>query len=152
MRDQLAHHLPDLARKHHVTVVDCPGRNDDRQRMALSIAALAIVPLIPSSADAWAMRGSLEVIRQAKTFRPELAAMVVINQMEANTAEGAGARDTAAQTALPVFDTTIGKRVDFKRMLEMGTGVVQYNARSKASNEIQAFVDEVVKALQSMEV
>jgi chromosome partitioning protein len=139
------HQVPKLAQSYDVTVIDCPPRLGDVQRSALMVADLAVLPCGPSAPDAWALAESLEMIGEAKTFRPKLRAYVCINKKRAGTALGQGARDALGkQSGLPVLVTEIGLRQAFQEAMGAGLGVTAYAPSDTAAAELRALVDELL--------
>lgn len=144
MGSNLHKQLPALASNYDFTVIDCPGRIDERQRAALAIADLALVPVTPDTSDVWALSESLELINQAQVFRPELAAFLVLNKLRASTAEAHSAREIFAPAGLPILDAELGYRVAFGRFAHEGVGVVEFEPGGKAAEEIKALTREVL--------
>jgi chromosome partitioning protein len=140
-----AHQVPKLARSYDITVIDSPPRLGDVQRSALMVADLAILPCGPSAPDVWALAESLEMVGEAKTYRPKLRAYVVINKKRAGTALGQGAREALEkQSGLPVLDTEIGLRQAFQEAMGVGLGVTAYAPGDTAAVELRALVDELL--------
>ena len=73
------------------SISDCPPRHGDIQRSALMVADMAILPCGPSSADAWALAASIDLINEARTLRPELEVRIVITRKQVRTALGRSA-------------------------------------------------------------
>jgi chromosome partitioning protein len=128
-----------------LVIIDCPGRHDETQGAALMLADVAVLPCQPSSADAWALAGSVALVRRAKVLRPELRAVVAINRKKARTALGRAARDGLAACGLPVLATEVCDRVAYQEALGFGLGVGQYD-RGEAALEMRKLFDEVVEA------
>lgn len=135
--------LPRVRSGFDLVVVDCPPRAGDVQRSALMIADVAIVPCGPSAADAWALAGSLEVVTEARTVRPDLVAVVLITRKQARTTLGKGAREVLSGAGVPVLASEFGYRVAFQEALAAGLGVVSYAPRDAAADETRALVDEL---------
>jgi chromosome partitioning protein len=135
--------LPALARGYDVTVIDCPPRHGEIQRAALMVADLVVLPCGPSAVDAWALGATLDLIGEARTFRPDLPVHVLITRKVARTAIGAGAREALKASGLPVLGTELGYRVTYQEAPAAGVGVTQYQSDSPAAAEVRALVDEI---------
>jgi chromosome partitioning protein len=140
--------LPALARSYEMTIIDCPPRHGEIQRAALMVADLVVLPCGPSAVDAWALGSTLDLITEARAFRPDLPAVVLITRKVARTAIGAGARDTLASSGLPVLATELGYRVTYQEAPASGLGVTTYLPESPAAAEIRALADELDKLLE----
>ncbi len=135
--------LPALARGHDITVIDCPPRHGEIQRAALMVADLVVLPCGPSAVDAWALGTTLDLITEARAFRPDLPAVVLITRKVARTAIGAGAREALAASGLPVLAAELGYRVTYQEAPAAGLGVTAYQSDSPAAVEVRALVDEL---------
>lgn len=139
--------LPALAQAFEYTVIDCPPRHGDIQRAALMVADLVIVPCGPSSVDAWALGGTIDLIEEARVVRPQVRVSLLITRKVARTSLGSGARDILAASKLPVLDTELGYRVAFQEAPAAGMGVTTYAPGTPAAAEAQGLVDEVERLL-----
>lgn len=135
--------LPALAEAYDFVVIDAPPRHGDVQRSALMVADLAVLPCGPSAADAWALASTLELVAEARTLRPTLAACVLVTRKQGRTALGKAARAVLASTGLPVLATELGYRIAYQEALAAGLGVTSFSPRDPAAKEIQALLDEV---------
>lgn len=135
--------LPAIARGYDVTVIDCPPRHGEIQRAALMVADLVVLPCGPSAVDAWALGTTLDLITEARAFRPGLPAVVLITRKVARTAIGAGAREALAASSLPVLNTELGYRVTYQEAPAAGLGVTAYQPDSAAAAEVRALADEL---------
>jgi chromosome partitioning protein len=135
--------LPALATKHDHTVIDTPPRLGEIQRAALTVADLVVLPCGPSTADAWALVESVDMVRKAQELRPSLIAAVLITRKVSRTAVGAAARKVLADSGLPVLKTELGYRVAYQESLAAGLGVTAYEPSGEAAREIRHLVKEL---------
>lgn len=143
MGANLHQQLPSVAAGYDVVVIDCPGRDDACQRGALAVADVAVLPVTPDTSDVWALGHSIELLKQAQVFRPQLSAFLLLNKLRAGTSEAAEARETFAEAELPIMEAEIGLRIAYGRFAHSGRGVIGFEARGKAADEINALVDEL---------
>jgi chromosome partitioning protein len=136
--------LPALVHSYDLAIIDCPGRHDATQGAALMLADVAVLPCQPSSADAWALAGSVALVRQARTLRPQLKAVVAITRKKPRTALGRGARQGLAACGLPVLSAEVCDRVAYQEALGFGRGVGDYAPSTDAAFEIRRLFDEVL--------
>jgi chromosome partitioning protein len=135
--------LDALVGGYDLVVIDCPPRHDETQRAALMLADLALLPCGPSSAEAWALASSIELVTVARRVRPELRAAVVITRKKPRTALGKSARDELADGGLPVLATEIGDRIAYQEAIGFGLGATTYAPRDPAATETRALYDEI---------
>jgi chromosome partitioning protein len=135
--------LDAVAASFDVVVVDCPPRHGDTMRAALMVADVAVLPCGPSAVDAWALAESLDLVSQARGWRPELKACVVLTRKVARTAIGNSAREVMEGCGLPVLDTETHYRVAYQEALAVGLGVAQYAPGTLAAAEVAALVNEL---------
>jgi chromosome partitioning protein len=135
--------LPKVARAYDDVVIDCPPRLAEAQRSALMASDVAVLPCGPTLSDTWALTSSLELVREAQTYRPKLRACVLITRKQHCTTLGRGARQALLESSLPVLEAELGYRVAFQEFLGAGLGVTQYEPTGAAADEVRALVDEL---------
>lgn len=136
--------LPTVRQGYDDVVIDCPPRHGDIQRSALMVAGLAILPCGPSSADAWALAASLDLINEARALRPELEVRIVITRKQGRTALGRSAREELAKSGIELLRSEVGYRVAFAESLGAGQGVTTYAPKDAAADETRALVGELL--------
>ena len=135
--------LPGLTDSYDHTVIDCPPGHTERQRAAMMVADLVVVPCGPGATDVWSMAETIDLARKAKGIRPELEVGILVTRKDARTVIGDQAVEALKSTELPVFDTMLGFRVDYQEAPNDGVGVTRYNASGAAAEEIKNLVDEL---------
>ena len=142
-RDTLHREAPELARGADHVVIDGPPRIAGLMRSALLAADLALIPVQPSPFDGWASAEMLSLIREARIYRPELAARFVLNRCATRTVIARETAETLADQDPPVLATTIGQRVAFADAARSGRLVFETDEDSPAAREIAMFATEV---------
>ena len=142
-RDTLHREAPELARDADHVVIDGPPRIARLMRSALLAADLALIPVQPSPFDGWASAEMLSLIREARIYRPELAARFVLNRCATRTVIARETAETLADHDPPVLATIIGQRVAFADAARSGRLVFETDEDSPAAREIAAFATEV---------
>ncbi|MES0110041.1 ParA family partition ATPase [Mesorhizobium sp. M0013] len=142
-RDTIHREAPELARDTDHIVIDGPPRVAGLMRSALLAADLALVPVQPSPFDGWASAEMLSLIREARSYRPELAARFVLNRCATRTVIARETAEILADHDPPVLVTTIGQRVAFADAAQSGRLVFETDEDSPASREIAAFAAAV---------
>lgn len=142
-RDTLHREAPELARDADHVVIDGPPRIAGLMRSALLAADLALIPVQPSPFDGWASAEMLSLIREARIYRPELAARFVLNRCATRTVIARETAEILADHDPPVLATTIGQRVAFADAARSGRLVFETDEDSPAAREIAIFATEV---------
>jgi chromosome partitioning protein len=142
-RDTLHREAPEIARGVDHVVIDGPPRIAGLMRSALLAADVVLVPAQPSPFDGWASGEMLNLIREARIFRPELVARFVLNRCAARTIIARETGDALAEHDPPVLAARIGQRVAFADAARTGRLVFEVDSGVAASNEITALGTEI---------
>lgn len=142
-RDVLHRELPEIARGYDRVVIDGPPRVAAVARSALLATDLVLIPATPSPFDGWASAEMLRLLDEARIFRPELVARLLLNRCASGTVI---ARETAAELAEHdprVLATKIGQRVAFADAARSGRLVHEVPNGRAAAAEIAALTAEL---------
>jgi chromosome partitioning protein len=142
-RDTLHREAPEIARGVDHVVIDGPPRIAGLMRSALLAADLVLVPAQPSPFDGWASGEMLNLIREARIFRPELIARFVLNRCAARTIIARETGDALAEHDPPVLAARIGQRVAFADAARTGRLVFEVESGGAAAHEITALAAEI---------
>ena len=142
-RDTLHREAPEIARGVDHVVIDGPPRIAGLMRSALLAADLVLVPAQPSPFDGWASGEMLNLIREARIFRPELVARFVLNRCAARTIIARETGDALAEHDPPVLAARIGQRVAFADAARTGRLVFEVESAGAAAREITALCAEI---------
>jgi chromosome partitioning protein len=139
-----ADQLPTVRLGYDDVIIDCPPRHGEIQRSALMVADMAILPCGPSSADAWALGASIDLVNEARTLRSDLEVRILITRKQGRTALGRSAREELEKSGIELLKTEVGYRVAFAEALGAGQGVTAYAPRDAAADETRALVSELL--------
>jgi chromosome partitioning protein len=142
-RDTLHREAPEIARGADHVVIDGPPRIAGLMRSALLASDLVLVPAQPSPFDGWASGEMLNLIREARIFRPELVARFVLNRCAARTIIARETGDALAEHDPPVLAARIGQRVAFADAARTGQLVFEVESGHAAAREITALANEI---------
>ena len=127
-------------------LIDSGGRDTSIFRSAILAADLLIIPVLPSVYDIWAASDTIEIVKEALLYNEKLVSRFLINMVLPNSIMG---RDTQAalkeHKEIPILKQTVGARQVFKNALSMGQGVVEFEPKSKAAQEIAACYHEIIE-------
>lgn len=141
--------LPRVTENFDAAVIDCPPRHDAIQRSALMAADIVVLPCGPSSADAWALASSVELVREAQIVKPDLIGVILVTRKQARTTLGRSARVALEASGLPVLDAELCSRMAYVEALAAGEGVTTYAPRDAAALEMRRLVTELEKLVHA---
>ncbi len=85
----------------------------------------------------------LALLAEARIYRPQLVARVVLNRCGARTIIARETAETLAEHDPPLLSATIGQRVAFADMAQSGRLVFEADLDSAAAREVAALAAEV---------
>jgi chromosome partitioning protein len=131
-------------------MIDCPPAVESPvPQSALLIAALALVPIIPSPPDLWAAVGIRQLIETLNTINKDLQARLVINNLEPRTSLAKEALDILPELGIPLLKTILHHCTAYRQSAVFG-GMVHHLGRkaTPAIKEIEALADEVLAIVE----
>lgn len=142
-RDTLHREAPELARDADRIVIDGPPRVAGLMRSAMLAADLVLAPVQPSPFDGWASAELLALLKEARVYRPDLAARFVLNRCVSRTVVARDTAEALTEHDPPGLATTIGQRIAFATSAQQGRLVSELNDGAAAAREIAALADEI---------
>ena len=135
-----------------VIFIDAGGRDGQVFRSALMASDLVVIPLLPSQYDIWAARDSLEILKEARVYKP-LAAVFLFNQviMNTNIAKEASEalQEITTENDIKLLKSTFYSRVAYKQSISKGLGVSEYEPNGKAAQEVRQSYKEIMEVLKN---
>jgi chromosome partitioning protein len=137
-----------------LVIIDAGGRDNTLFRSAISAAAkgLLLIPVLPSQYDIWAAEDTFNVLKELRVYL-DIPAYAVFNQTIQNTTISKEAKDTleelTAENDIKLLETVLFSRVDYKKSISQGQGVIEYQPKGKAADEINNLYNEI-KAILSL--
>ena len=135
--------LPALAKGYDVVIIDGPPRVYDVARSAIMASDLVLIPVQPSPYDVWAAKEIVDLIHEARVYKPGLKAAFPINRKIVNTALGRDVAEALSDYPIPVFTTAICQRVVLAESAAQGQTVLETSGDSAAADEIRQLVTEI---------
>ncbi|XZE53980.1 ParA family partition ATPase [Planctomycetaceae bacterium SH139] len=123
-------------------IIDGPPRVTELARSIILAADLVIIPLQPSPMDVWAAAETVDLVREAQAFKPQIRVCLVLNRKITNTAIGRDVRLALKELEVSVLKSDIGQRVAFAETAANGQTVMDRRL-SKATKEVKQFVTEL---------
>lgn len=147
-RDSLHQEAPQIARQADYVVIDGPPRVTSLARSALLAADLVLIPVQPSAYDVWATQEMVQLVEEARMFRPQLRAAFAINRRVVGTVIGREARQALADQPFDALRAEVSQRIAFADSVAAGRLVREAAPECAAAREIAALAQAVREALQ----
>lgn len=144
-RDTLHQEAPDLARGVDHLVIDGPPRVAAVLRSALLAADLVVLPVQPSPLDGWASADMLELVREARLYRPDLRARFLLNRCAARTVIARETQGSLVAQEPGALAATVGQRVVFATAMASGQVAAEREPDGPAAREIAAVAAEILE-------
>ncbi|MBL8637337.1 MAG: AAA family ATPase [Alphaproteobacteria bacterium] len=132
--------LPQIVKDYDYVFIDTPPHAESESSIAIRQADLVVIPIQPSPLDIWASGPTLQLVMQEK--RP---LMIVLNRVPPKSNLNGTIMDRLDRMNIQVSRQALGNRVAFASSIMHGMGVVEYDPRGMASQEIQSLVQEIKK-------
>ncbi|MBI1349294.1 AAA family ATPase [bacterium] len=135
--------LPQLGRDYHTIIIDGSPRVYDVARSAILASHVVLIPVQPSPYDVWASHEIVDLIDEARIYKPDLKAAFVINRRIMNTALGRDVKSALADYPIPVLKSAVSQRIIFAESAASGQTVFEIAPKHAAAQEIQSLVKEI---------
>ena len=142
-RETLHKELPDLASENDHLIIDGPPRVAGIARSALLAADLVLIPAQPSPFDGWASSEMLRLLDEARIFRPELRARMLLTRCAARTVIARETAEALADQDPPMLASRVGQRVAFADAARTGRLASESDTGQMATRDIEALADEL---------
>ncbi len=127
-------------------IIDSGGRDSVIFRSAILASDVLIIPVLPSVYDIWATSDTIKIVEEAKMYNEKMVSRFLLNMVMPNTIMGRDVLEALQEREeIPLLETHIGARQDFKNALAYGKGVVEYAPKSKAAQELESCYAEIMK-------
>jgi chromosome partitioning protein len=147
-RDTLHQEAPQVASQADLVVIDGPPRVAAIARSALLAADVVLIPVQPSAYDVWASHEMVQLVTEARLFRPQLRAAFVINRRVVGTVIGRDAREALADQPFEALHSDVSQRIAFADSVAAGRLACEVAPGSRAAREIAALARDVRELLR----
>jgi len=145
--DNLHKEIASLSSRYDVVVIDGGGRITKTARAAVVAADVVIVPTLPSRPDIASTEDFFEkVIEVAQTFK-DFRAAILLNQVQEGTVLSRRSQAYIQESKYPTCTTQLHQYIAYREAFALGLSVVEYDAASKAAQEMNALYHEVLEML-----
>jgi chromosome partitioning protein len=137
-----------LRQKWEMVIIDGGARVTEHAHAAVAAADWLIIPVKPSKADLDATAQFLDVVQSDMARRDDLSGGLLLNQLQEGTAIGNAAREQLGDWDFPVFMSVLHSYVAFSEAVWQGQSVIEYQPKSKAAADMEAFFRELKRAMK----
>ncbi len=129
--------------------VDAGGRDNKTFRSAIMASDLLVIPCMASQVDFWAVGDVVDLLKEARIYKPEIRAFFLLNQVNPVTTLSRDAVEAMNDFDPDVkpLDTIINARIAYKKSFGEGKGVVEWND-PKAKKEISDLFNEILSIVE----
>ena len=133
----------ETCRRHHADIVfiDTAPHAENASLMAARAADIVLIPCRPSVLDLRAINASANIAQLAG--KP---AWVVLNQVPSRGNLAEEAAEALKATSIEIAPVQMGNRIGYIHAFTAGQGVLEYEPRSKASDEIRRLFKFITKS------
>jgi len=141
--------VPTLASGYDLVVIDAGGRDSATFRSAVLAADILVIPVLPSQFDIFAATDTISILNEAKVYKETIKPFFVLNQLLTNSNVSRDAEEAMEElttsSGIPLLENRLFARVAYKRSLETGRGVSEYEPDGKAAIELTALYKEIMR-------
>jgi chromosome partitioning protein len=115
-----------------IAIIDTAPKSESAALTAAKVSDLVLIPCKPSNLDLDAVADTVNIVHLAKA-----KAAFVLNDCRASSGLAGDAADALGAYNLPLAPIRVGSRVAFVKSLSEGKGVLEYEPKGAAAQEIQ---------------
>lgn len=135
-----------------LVIIDAGGRDNTLFRSAITAASkgILLIPVLPSQYDIWATEDTFNILKEARVY-VDIPAYAAFNQTIQNTTVSKEAeealKELTAESNIELLKTILYSRVDYKKSISKGLGVVEFEPKGKAAEEMNNLYREIKEIL-----
>jgi chromosome partitioning protein len=128
-----------------ITLIDVGGFDSDVNRMAMLYSDLIITPVSDSPFELGGLLKFRDIIRDLRVARPDLVATVLLNNIHQFASRSLDEifEFCRATPEFEIFNTTLRHRSAYKKSINEGRSVAEFEPFSKAFDEIKQLEGEI---------
>lgn len=126
----------------NVVIIDTAPHAEQSALLAARAADIVLIPCRPSIVDLRAIGSTIDICRIADT-----PCFVLLNQTPSRGSLTRDAEEALLKLDVPISPVQIGQRVAYIHSVTNGQGVIEYEARGKASKEVQVLFQYILKQI-----
>jgi chromosome partitioning protein len=144
----LHHEIPRLHTKYPVILIDGGGRVTATARATVAVADFLLVPTLASVPDTRStQRFFQEVVDEVASIRGRISGAILCTMLKTGTSFNLSGHTQIKALGYPVLETVLYHRITYQEAIAQGMSVVEYDAKSKAAEEMRALFRELQEGL-----
>lgn len=148
--DSLAREVKSLESKYDIIIIDTGGRDSKEMRLALIVADIVLIPLIPSQYDIMVLSKMNEIYEQARVFNEKSKAYIIVTKASPNPFLQKKVDNLKTYIKeqklenLSLMDSVIYEREAYRNAVEYGMGITEFcNKSDKAYTDFMSLYKEI---------
>lgn len=142
-RETLHLEVPDIARANDHVVIDGPPRVTALTRSAIIASDVVVIPVQPSAFDVWASQEIVDLVKEARVFKPWLRAAFIASRVVVGTVIGKAIRAPLERLEIPKLHAEVSQRVVFAECSGTGRLVHELESKGRGTQEIAVLANEI---------
>ena len=142
-RETLHLEVPDIARANDHVVIDGPPRVTALTRSAIIASDVVVIPVQPSAFDVWASQEIVDLVKEARVFKPWLRAAFIASRVVVGTVIGKTIRAPLERLEIPKLHAEVSQRIVFAECSGTGRLVHELEPKGRATQEISVLANEI---------
>jgi chromosome partitioning protein len=125
-------------------IIDGTPQLSERANRTILASDLILIPISTSGFDFWSFENFVERYEQAKAFKSNVEAFILLNKFNGNRNISRDVLEALSDfDNIPMLETTLAERVAYQETTIQGLGVVEYKDK-KAKDEIDRLTNEIL--------
>jgi chromosome partitioning protein len=148
--EKLIREAEQLSKKYDIVLLDGSPNASELAITTIMSADIVLVPVSKSAYDFWAMDNFLQKFKQAKAYRSDIQAFIILNKYNEKQNVGKEVKEAIKSSFpdIPLLNSILCDRVAYTETITEGLGVVEYKDK-KAKQEMENLFDEIQKIINS---
>ncbi len=129
-----------------VMIIDVGGFDSDLNRAAILGADILITPVSDSAIELVGLLSFKNTLQEVRKIRPEIKASILLNRIHPNARLSIEKLTDfiGSNTEFHLLNSVLRDRSEYKKAFENGKSVTELDCKSKASQEIQNLIGEIL--------
>ncbi len=147
--EKLIREVDAISKNYDIVILDGTPQLSKLASSTLLASDIIIVPISPSGYDYWSFESFLERYNQAREFKENLQAFLLLNKFTEQYNVDKEVKAALKEFELPCLESSIGDRVAYRETIIQGMGVTEHKDK-KARDEFNRLTDEIEGILKKM--
>lgn len=128
-----------------IAIVDVGGFDSELNRFVIVTSDIVITPVSASGRDLLGLKRFASILEEmSKNANSTIVTHVLLNNINPKKTKLSDLKKFISKSEhFEIFDTILKRRVDFDYSMDEGKSVLEYDKKSKASNEIKSLIEEL---------